>query len=103
MSSPLEDDLAWQLQAYKIPFRREVMLVKGRRYRWDFVIGDLAVECQGSTWKANTGHTSGSGIHRDADKGFEALKAGFRPLNLTGADIKSGTGILKIKSLLGAK
>ena len=90
-----------QLRAYKIPFSREVRVCKERRFRLDFVLpGKLAVEVQGSTWKANTGHSSGSGIQRDCDKAYEALKAGFRLLPLTGDDVRSGAGIDKVLSLL---
>ena len=102
--SQIEDLLEFQLRALKIAFRKEVSLVPGRRYRWDFVVQDLAIEVQGGIYlKGRSGHSSGTGIQRDCDKGFEALKAGFRPLSLTSADVKSGEGLRKIQTLIRSK
>ncbi len=103
--SQLEDLFNFQLKAL-LPkgtkFEREVKLVPSRRFRWDFVVGDLAIEVQGATFVKGA-HSSGVGIQRDCDKGYYALKAGYKPLNLTGQDVKSGEGIQKVKSLLGMK
>lgn len=104
--SELEDLFAFQLRAV-LPkgtkFVREAKLVPGRKYRWDFVIGDLAVEVQGGHWKASTGHTTGSGIQRDCDKGYLALKAGYKPLSITGDDVRKGEGVKRVLSLLALK
>ena len=98
--SRLEEDFALQLRAYHIKFEREVRVCKERRYRLDFVLpGKLAVEVNGGTW-VKSGHSTGTGIQRDCDKAYEALKAGFRLLPLTGDDIRSGAGIDKVLSLL---
>ena len=103
--SQLEDSFAFQLRAYKIKYEREVRVCKERRYRIDFVLpGNLGVEINGGTWaKGNSGHSSGKGLQRDADKGYEALKAGYRLLTLTGDDVRSGEGIQKVIHLLESK
>ena len=98
--SRLEEDFAVQLRAMKVPFTREVRVCKERRYRLDFVLpGKLAVEVNGGSW-VKSGHSTGKGLQRDADKGYECLKAGFRLLTLTSDDVRSGAGIDKVLSLL---
>jgi hypothetical protein len=39
-----EETLALHLRAHGIPFEREVCLVSGRKWRWDFVVEDLSIE-----------------------------------------------------------
>jgi len=98
--SQLEEAFAFQLKAYKIPYTREVRVCKERRYRLDFVLpGKLAVEVNGGSW-VKSGHSTGTGLQRDADKGYECLRAGYRLLTLTGDDVRSGAGIDKVLSLL---
>ena len=102
--SQLEESFAFQLKAYKIPYVREVQFARPRRFRFDFVIpenrvGALAVEINGGQW-VKSGHSTGKGLQRDADKAYEALKHGYRLLTLTGDDVQSGTGIDKVLSLL---
>ncbi len=100
--SALEDLFAFQLRASKIKFEREVKLVPGRRFRWDFVIGDLAIEIQGSVWVKGA-HSTGKGITRDADKLYLAVLNGFRPLVITGDLVKSGVGVQRVIQLIGEK
>jgi hypothetical protein len=39
-----EETLSLHLREHGIPFEREVCLVSGRKWRWDFVVEDLAIE-----------------------------------------------------------
>ena len=97
--SRLEEEFAIQLRAMKVPFTREVRFCD-RRYRFDFLLADkLAVEISGGIW-VKSGHTTGKGLQRDADKLYEALLAGYRVLVLTSDDVRSGAGIDKVLSLL---
>lgn len=100
--SALENLFAFQLKACRLKFEREVKLVAGRRYRWDFVVGDLAIEINGGQW-IKSGHSTGIGLGRDADKLYEAVKAGYRPLVLTGDLVKSGVGVKRVLELMEAK
>lgn len=98
--SSLEELFAFQLKAHRIKFEREVRLDPSRRFRWDFVVGDLAIEVQGGQWRAKGAHNTGKAMGRDAEKGFIALKAGFRPLSITGDQVKSGVGLIWVESLM---
>lgn len=94
-----EETLAFHLAAYRIPFQREVCLVTGRKWRWDFVVGDLAIEVQGGTW-IQGGHSRGQGQERDCEKQNAAVKAGFRPLSYTTEMVTAGTAIDDVRALL---
>ena len=93
-ASKLEETLAVQLRALKIPFEREVVgLVTGRRFRVDFLIHKrLVVECQGGIWTKG-GHSSGTGISRDCEKSAELLCAGYPVITCTMQQIQVGTVI----------
>jgi hypothetical protein len=98
--SQLEDTFAFQLRAYHIKFEREVRFAPPRRFRFDFLIGKLAVEIMGGTY-VQGGHSRGKGQTKDAEKNYLALLAGYRILYLTTDHISSGIGIQWVKSLLG--
>ncbi len=102
--SPLEALFELQLRASHIKFEREkeLAIAFGKKYRWDFVVGDLAIEISGGIW-VTSGHSTGRGITRDAAKGYYCLKAGFRPLTLTGDDVKSGEGLRRVQELMKEK
>lgn len=97
--SPGEEELALHLRAHKIAFQREVRIVPGRRYRWDFVIGDLAIEIQGGTWHVGA-HSHGGGILRDCQKLNAAVLAGYRVLLFTTEMVQSGEAIETIREAL---
>jgi len=92
--------LAQQLRALKIPHAREIRLIDGRRWRWDFLINFTdAVEVQGDIWR-KSGHTTGKGITRDCEKANAATEAGYRLLFFTPKMIQSGEAIAIIERLL---
>lgn len=94
-----EESLALHLKAYGLSYEREVCLVPGRKYRWDFCVKDLAIEVQGGTWRKG-GHSSGLGILRDARKTNAATIAGYRVLIFTTDMVKSGEAIDTIRKVL---
>jgi len=102
--SHLEDKLGDQMVAARIEHEKEVMVIPGRRFRWDFRVGPpskkLLVEVQGAIW-VKGGHSTGTGISRDAEKLNLATLAGWRTLVLTAEMIKDGRGLRWIQEALG--
>lgn len=96
--SILEETLALQLRAEKIPFEREVtQLVPGRKFRVDFLIDKRIVfECQGGTFMKGA-HSTGTGIARDCEKSAELLLQGYPVLCGTREQITSGQALAWIK------
>lgn len=111
--SALEDLLAFQIKAAKLPPpEREVALIPGRRFKWDFVwrrkgydleedrfFDDIAVEVQGGIWNRGA-HGRGTGITRDATKANLAALAGFRTLFFTGDMVKDGSALETLRKAL---
>jgi very-short-patch-repair endonuclease len=56
-----------------------------RRYKIDFCHpqAKVAIECQGGTWVAGMGHSSGKGIQRDCEKFCVLASQGFIVFPLT--------------------
>jgi len=80
----------------------EFSAIEGRRYRWDFAWPNqkVLVEVQGAVW-VKGGHSTGTGITRDAEKNNLAILAGWKPLIVTADHIKSGKALEWIKQALG--
>ena len=99
--SDLEDELAFQLKASKIPFDREIRFHPKRRWRFDFVIQDtkIAIEVEGGIWGMGR-HTRGAGFQADAEKGNEALLLGWKVLRVTPEHIRSGKALEWIETLI---
>ncbi len=79
---------------------REYRIPGDRKYLFDLAWPEalLLVECQGGTWqKQRTGHSTGTGIERDADKLNYASVRGWRVLHVTTAMIESGKAIHYIR------
>lgn len=77
----------WALVAADLPLESQKKnVVPGRRFVYDFYIPDagVLVECNGGTWaRGNSGHSSGSGIARDAEKVNQAQVNGYNIFVLT--------------------
>lgn len=101
--SDLEDQLAFQLRAAKIPFGREYKAIIGRRFKWDFMVpgvnGGFLIEVQGGIWTKG-GHSTGKGITRDCEKLNLATLSGFRCLAVTKEHIESGQALMWIQQAL---
>lgn len=95
--------LALMLRVEGITFEREFAAVPGRKYRWDFHISpNLLVEVQGGVWNfAKSGHSSGRGITRDAEKASLAVAHGYKQITATTAQVKSGQALEWIKQAMG--
>lgn len=94
-----EETLAFHLDLKKVAYRREVRLIPERQYRWDFVVGNLAIEVQGGTWRKGA-HSGGLGLLRDCRKANAATLAGFRTLHFTTDQVESGEAINTILEAL---
>ena len=95
-NSEVEDAFLLQIRAVGLPTpRREAKIIEGRKFRFDFAwdAQKLAVEIQGSTWRPNTGHTSGTGIARDYEKHNLAVLAGWKTLFFTTQGVRDGSAI----------
>jgi len=91
----LEEMFAAQLDERGVPYERELMLIPGRRFRWDFVVpmAGLAIEVNGGTWMGGRGgHSSGSGIQRDYEKANLATEYGWAVILLSGDMVRNGSG-----------
>lgn len=100
--SKLEMELLFQILACGLPEPEpEFQAIPGRRYRWDYAWPDkkVLVEVQGGIW-VKGGHSTGTGISRDAEKNNLAVLAGYKPLIVTAEHIKSGKALAWIKSAL---
>jgi very-short-patch-repair endonuclease len=108
--SALEELLALQLKAAKIPCLREFRFAEPRRFRFDFVVWDqavdfdatscrLAVECEGGSWVKGA---HGRGVHfaSDCEKYNLATELGWRVLRYTMSQIKSGEALAQIERCL---
>ena len=80
---------------------RQVKLIPGRQWTWDFVYRApmIAIEVQGGTWGFGA-HSSGVGIARDCEKGNAANMAGWCSLTFTVDQIRSGYALSTIQEAL---
>ncbi len=99
--SDLEEHLAFELRALKIPFEREVRLIPGRRFRFDFVFPEhkLAVEVDGGEYVQGR-HQRPGGFRRDSEKFSLAAIHGYRVMRLTGSMVESGEGLALVERAL---
>jgi very-short-patch-repair endonuclease len=98
-----EELFAMHCQAYKLTPLREVELIAGRHFRFDFYFEEhrLAVEIEGGTAFGLSRHSRGSGFERDARKYNAAALAGIKVLRFTTAMVVSGEAIDTVRAALG--
>ena len=97
-----EDLLDWHLQASHLPTPvRQFRATPPRKFAWDFAWPALRllVDVQGGTWKLG-GHSSGTGIARDAVKLNLATLAGYRVLLVTTNHVQSGQALAWIEQAI---
>lgn len=90
---PPEELLAALLRHERSPlrdFERQFQGVPGRKYRFDFAypLRRLAIECDGGTWMAKAGHTTGEGYERDRERDALAACEGWTVLRFTSTQIR---------------
>jgi very-short-patch-repair endonuclease len=102
VSSKLEAALLQQITLCRLPTpERNVRLIEGRLFTWDFVwrAQRVCLEVQGGTWSQGA-HSRGAGQARDAKKQALATLAGWRCLAVTTDQIRSGEAIRWIEQAL---
>ena len=100
-TSPLELELALQLRVLGIEYKEQVRAIAGRRFVWDFQVGNTLIEVQGGTWSdKRTGHSTGAGIRRDCEKLNLATLNGYKVLSFTADMIHDGTAFTTIEKLV---
>jgi very-short-patch-repair endonuclease len=100
--SHLEEILELHIKVSGLPMpAREFRFHPKRRWRFDFAwpLYKVAVEVDGGIYSRGR-HVRGSGFERDAEKGNEAVLAGWRVLHFTPHQVRSGTAIKTIKILM---
>jgi very-short-patch-repair endonuclease len=103
LGSKGEIALAGQLDARGIGYERELMLIPGRRFRFDFLLaGDLIVEVEGGTWSGGR-HTTGAGFRSDCFKYNAALELGYRVLRYTTDMVTKGEAIAQVERIVAAE
>jgi len=96
--------LAGQLDARGISYERELMLVPGRRFRFDFLLAQFAlvIEVEGGTWSGGR-HTTGAGFRSDCFKYNSALELGYRVLRYTTDMVTKGEAIAQVERIVAAE
>ena len=100
--SKLEEDLLFQLQHENLPEPEcEYKFLEDRKFRFDLAWPMLmvAAEVEGGSWILS-GHTSGTGINRDCEKGNLAQLNGWIYLRFTSNMIQSGEAIETLREAL---
>ncbi len=96
--------LAGQLDLRGISYERELMLIPGRRFRFDFLLAEFAlvVEVEGGTWSGGR-HTTGAGFRSDCFKYNAALELGYRVLRFTTDMVTKGEAIAQVERIVAAE
>ena len=104
LGSKGEIALAGQLTARGIGFERELMLIPGRRFRFDFLLAEFAlvIEVEGGTWSGGR-HTSGVGFRSDCQKYNMALELGYRVLRYTTDMVTRGEAIAQVERIVATE
>ena len=89
--SAAEDMLAFQLDALRVPYKREWRIHPKRRFRADFWLPGhkIVLEVEGGGF-VNGRHSRGVGIESDAEKSFYIATMPARLIRLTPKQIKDG-------------
>lgn len=89
-----EAEFLLHCRANKLKPKTEFRFNPSRKWRLDFAFPDqkLGIEINGGIWRVS-GHTTGTGLTRDYEKGNSAILLGWRVLNFTPAMVKSGEAI----------
>ena len=114
MSSAPEAMLELQLKSAKVAYEREYQAIPDRKYRFDFYCHTngmptftgkvVLVEVQGGQWAARNGsrsaHVGGYGMERDCEKASLAAVHGYRLIQVTPSQIRSGKALQWIEKAL---
>lgn len=102
MKSTIEEGLAFQIRASKLPAPvREHRFHPVRKWRFDFAWLEqrIAAECEGAIY-VNGRHTRGAGFEADCEKYNAATLAGWRIFKFTPRMVKTGAAIEALQEAL---
>lgn len=102
MASTIEESLAFQIRAVKLPEpAREHRFHAERKWRFDFawIAEKVAAECEGAIY-VNGRHTRGSGFEKDCEKYNAATLAGWRVFKFTPRMVKEGEALKCLTEVL---
>jgi very-short-patch-repair endonuclease len=93
--------LETHLRAARIPYQREVRFHPTRKWRLDFAVGTgkVGVEVNGGVFVGGR-HNTGTGHTKDCEKLSHAAMLGWRVLQVTPAQVKSGDALAWIEKAL---
>lgn len=91
------------LAEHSLGFFEQAKLDPQRKFKWDFVVGKLAIEIQGGIWMKKGAHNTGKAITRDCDKSRCAIMNGYIPCYFTSQEVLDGTAIDWLAAYLGVK
>jgi very-short-patch-repair endonuclease len=97
-----EELFAMQLKAARLRgWEREVQLIPGRRWKFDFshCLYRLICEIEGGIWSGGR-HVTGSGFQRDCEKYNAATLKGWRVFRFTAEMVQSGDALRTIEAAL---
>jgi very-short-patch-repair endonuclease len=100
--SDIEDLLETHIRLSGIPVpAREYRFHPRRRWRFDFAwpLYKIAVEVDGGIYCRGR-HVRGAGFERDAEKRNAAVLAGWRVLHFTPRQVRSGSAVQAIETLM---
>lgn len=97
----LEAVMDLQLRAAGLSAERQYRFHPVRKWRFDFAFVDakVAIEVDGGTFSGGR-HTRATGYDEDCRKRAEAMLLGWRVLNATGEQVKSGEALRWVQGLL---
>lgn len=100
-----EEEFALHCRVKNLTPEREVKLIPGREWRFDFWFPDhkLAVEIEGATRFGKSRHSMGEGFENDARKYNAAAISGIRVLRFTTKMVKSCEAIDTVIAVLSTK
>ena len=85
--------LARQLTQAQIPFQEEFRFEPKRRWRFDFLVDNFGIEIVGGLWMKRSGHSQGRAQLDDMEKFNHAALLGYRVLQFSPDQVKSGEAI----------
>jgi very-short-patch-repair endonuclease len=98
--SSLEDELARQLDLEGITYERQVKVIEGRKFAWDFLVaGMILLEVDGGIYVQGR-HTRGAGYTKDCEKTALAVIEGWRVMRVTSDQVESGEACQWIKKAI---
>lgn len=100
--SDLEETIAWQMKAAKLPEpEREFRFHPKRRWRCDFAWPSkrVALEVEGGHWSGGR-HVRGSGFESDCEKYNALAILGWAVLRVTGKMINDGSALKAVECAL---